>query len=254
MQADRVPMSPAPRTASGGGSRSPAASAKPCILIVDDEADVLNLVGANLRGAGFEVLTAEDGNTALELDNSRAPALIILDVMLPGLSGTEVCKALKASPRTAGIPVIMLTAKAEEVDRVLGFHHGAADYVTKPFSPRELVLRVRNILRPASAAALPREELVVGDLKLTISSPGLLVKGVPVDVTVTEFRILKALMERSGRVQTRDVLLNAVWGSGSAISARAVDTHMRRLREKLGAAAAQIETIRGFGYRLREEI
>jgi DNA-binding response OmpR family regulator len=247
-------MSPASRFASSGAAKNPAVTTKPCILVVDDEADVLNMVGANLRGAGFDVLTAEDGNTALDLANSRAPALIILDVMLPGMSGTDVCKALKGSPKTAAIPVIMLTAKAEEVDRVLGFHHGAADYVTKPFSPRELVLRVRNILRPASATALPREELVVGDLKLTISSPGVLVKGVPVDVTVTEFRILKALMERIGRVQTRDALLNEVWGSGSAISARAVDTHMRRLREKLGAAAAHIETIRGFGYRFREQI
>ncbi len=225
---------------------------KPKILVADDEPDVLNLVAANLRVAGWEVLTAENGPEAVEAVQSERPELIVLDLMLPGLSGLEVCRLLKGDPATAGIPIVMLTAKAEEVDRIVGLELGADDYVTKPFSPRELVLRIKNVLRRASKSDTPAAVLTLGPIVVDKERFQVTIGGKPVDFTATELKLLTLLMERRGRVQSREVLLNDVWGYESVIDTRTVDTHVRRLREKLGPAADYLETVRGFGYRFAE--
>lgn len=223
------------------------------VLVADDESDVLNLVCNNLKTAGFTALQAEDGPSALEQARTQIPALIVLDLMLPGMSGLEVCKALKAEPATKNIPILMLTAKAEEVDRILGFELGADDYMTKPFSPRELVLRVQSVLRRATTQPEKAEVLKLGDIIVDRTRHGVSIKGKEVELTATEFKLLATLMERRGRVQSRDILLNDVWGYESVIDTRTVDTHVRRLREKLGKAADCIETIRGFGYRMVDQ-
>ena len=220
------------------------------ILVADDEKDVLNLVCDKLKMAGFSTLQADDGPTALAKARSEIPALIVLDLMLPGMSGTDVCKALKSDPATKNIPVIMLTAKAEEVDRILGFELGADDYLTKPFSPRELVLRIQSVLRRGAAPAEKAEVVKHGDILIDRTRHEVKVRGKTLDLTATEFKLLLTLIERRGRVQSRDVLLNDVWGYESVIDTRTVDTHVRRLREKLGKSADTIETIRGFGYRM----
>jgi len=222
------------------------------ILIAEDEQDVLNLVATNLKAAGYQVLKAEDGESALEQARNALPALVILDLMLPGMSGLEVCRVLKAESTTRGIPILMLTAKAEEVDRIVGLELGADDYVTKPFSPRELVLRVRSILRRFHGVQETTDVLRLGDIQVDRSRYEVVVKGKSIDFTATEFKLLTVLMERRGRVQSRDALLNDVWGYESLIDTRTVDTHIRRLREKLGKASDCIETIRGFGYRMVE--
>ena len=220
------------------------------ILVADDEVDVLNLVASNLKSAGFNVLRAEDGHSALDQARASLPALIVLDLMLPGITGLEVCKLLKADPATKAIPIVMLTAKAEEIDRILGLELGADDYITKPFSPRELVLRVKSVMRRLNASSDDSQTLRLGDIELDRARYQVLLKGVPVEFTATEFKLLALLIERKGRVQSRDALLNDVWGYESVIDTRTVDTHIRRVREKLGAAADYIETIRGFGYRI----
>ncbi|MGV3531143.1 MAG: response regulator [Chthoniobacteraceae bacterium] len=222
------------------------------ILVADDEPDVLNLVALNLKTAGFNVVKAEDGLSALQQARETNPALIVLDLMLPEMSGLEVCKVLKKEPATAQIPIIMLTAKAEEVDRIVGLELGADDYMTKPFSPRELVLRVKSVMRRVLAAGEPADQLALGEIQVDRSRYEVLVKGRSVEFTATEFKLLALLMERRGRVQSRDTLLNDVWGYESLIDTRTVDTHIRRLREKLGDEADRIETIRGFGYRIVE--
>lgn len=223
------------------------------ILVADDEVDVLNLVSTNLKAAGFNVLKAEDGPAALELARNTLPALIVLDLMLPGLSGLEVCKLLRGDPATKLIPIIMLTAKAEEVDRIVGLELGADDYITKPFSPRELVLRVKSVIRRASAPAETADIIRLGDIQVDRARCEVLVNSRLVEFTATEFKLLTLLIERRGRVQSRDTLLNDVWGYETIIDTRTVDTHIRRLREKLGEAAECIETIRGFGYRINEQ-
>jgi two-component system phosphate regulon response regulator PhoB len=222
------------------------------ILVVDDEADVLDMVVMNLRSSGFQVISAEEGTGALAKAKSDAPALIILDLMLPKLSGLEICKVLKSDASTKHIPIIMLTAKAEEVDKIVGLELGADDYVTKPFSPRELVLRVNRSLRRGKDKPAGMEKLSVGELLLDHARHEVTVKGIPVELTATEFKLLALLMDRRGRVQGRDRLLNDVWGYESVIDTRTVDTHVRRLREKLGALASYIETVRGVGYRIAE--
>lgn len=218
------------------------------ILIADDEADVRGLVRSNLKAAGFGVLEADDGREVLEKAQRELPALIVLDLMLPELSGLDVCKALKADSLTAKIPIIMLTAKAEEIDRIVGLELGADDYITKPFSPRELVLRIKSVLRRGDS----EEEnlLTAGEIHVDLQRHLVLVKKKAIDLTATEFKLLTTLIERRGRVQNRDTLLNDVWGYESVIDTRTVDTHIRRLREKLGRAGDCIETIRGFGYRI----
>jgi phosphate regulon transcriptional regulator PhoB len=222
------------------------------ILVAEDEVDVLNLVAINLKSAGFNVLKAEDGSTALEVARTAFPALIVLDLMLPGMSGIDVCKVLKSESATKLIPIIMLTAKAEEVDRIVGLELGADDYITKPFSPRELVLRAKSVIRRTDSSGPIDHTLKIGDIQLDRSRFEVLVKGKQLDFTATEFKLLALLMERRGRVQSRDTLLNDVWGYENLIDTRTVDTHIRRLREKLGKSADCIETVRGFGYRIAE--
>ena len=222
------------------------------ILIIEDEADVVDLLSMQLRRAGgFSITTALDGAEGLKKARTEAPALIVLDLMLPRMPGLEVCKALKSDSATRHIPIIMLTAKAEEVDRIVGLEFGADDYVTKPFSPREVVLRIKAILRRGQNDG-SEENLTRGPISIDPARHRVLVSGKPIVLTAVEFKLLTMLMKRPGRVQARDRLLNEVWGYETAIDTRTVDTHVRRLREKLGKAASAIETVRGFGYRLRE--
>ena len=204
----------------------------------------------NLQRAGFDILKAADGEQALRLARDEEPDLVILDLMMPALSGLEVAKLLKQSPGTARIPVLMLTAKSDEVDRIVGFELGADDYVTKPFSPRDLVLRVQSVLRRSDSTPESSDELKVGVIEVDRVRHEVRIEGKPLDFTATEFKLLTVLMERCGRLQSREKLLNDVWGYESAIDTRTVDTHIRRLREKLGVAAELVETVRGFGYRM----
>ena len=227
-----------------------AASGK-TILIVEDERDVVDLLTLNLRKAGFTVSTAPDGAAGLHKARMQNPAFIILDLMLPKMAGLEICKILKSDPATRHIPILMLTAKAEEIDRIVGLEFGADDYVTKPFSPREILLRIKAIIR-RRAGEPAEEKLRSGLITVDPSRHHVAVAGKPIRLTSVEFKLLAMLLRRPGRVQTRDRLLNEVWGYESAIDTRTVDTHVRRLREKLGKAAGVIETVRGFGYRIRE--
>jgi len=229
-----------------------AASGKK-ILIVEDERDVVDLLTLSLRKAGgFVVSTAPDGAAGLHKARTEKPAFIILDLMLPKMPGLEVCKILKSDPATRHIPIMMLTAKAEEIDRIVGLEFGADDYVTKPFSPREVILRIQAILRRGETK--PGEErLSAGSIVIDPARHHVSVGGKRVNLTSIEFKLLRTLVQRRGRVQARDRLLYDVWGYESMIDTRTVDTHVRRLREKLGKAGDVIETVRGFGYRLREE-
>ncbi|MST95217.1 MAG: response regulator transcription factor [Pedosphaera sp.] len=222
------------------------------ILVVDDEPDALELVEFNLKAAGYEVVTAADGEEGLKMARTASPALILLDVMLPEIDGMEVCKLLKRDPATAAIPIIMLTAKGAEIDRVLGLELGADDYVTKPFSPRELVLRVKGLLRRGRPTEEKADRIVLGDLQIDIPRHEVRIQGKRVELTATEFKLLTVLAQRKGRVQSRDKLLQDVWEYDNLIDTRTVDTHMRRLREKMGRAAKYLDTVRGVGYRLVE--
>jgi len=219
------------------------------ILVVEDESDVADLLTLNFRKAGFRISTAADGASGLQKAREDRPDFIVLDLMLPKMSGLEVCKILKNDTATSHIPILMLTAKAEEIDRIVGLEFGADDYVTKPFSPREILLRIRAILR---CGETPGESLKAGPISIDPARHEVRVNGKQVRLTSLEFKLLRALMQRRGRVQERDRLLNEVWGYESVIDTRTVDTHVRRLREKLGKAGDAIETVRGFGYRLRE--
>jgi DNA-binding response OmpR family regulator len=226
---------------------------KPKILVIDDEPDALELIEFNLKAAGCEVVTAADGQAALKKARQLLPALIILDLMLPEVDGLEVCKILRRDPKTAAIPIVMVTAKAAEIDRILGLELGADDYVTKPFSPRELVLRVKRLLRRETTPSAPAERIEVKELVVDLSRHQAFVKNKPVDLTATEFKLLTVLAQRRGRVQSRDQLLQDVWDYDNVIDTRTVDTHMRRLREKLGPAARYLDTVRGVGYRFVED-
>lgn len=222
------------------------------ILVIEDEPDVVDMLTLALRKAGgFTVTTAADGGDGLRRAREELPALIVLDLMLPKMSGLEVCKVLKSDVATRHIPIIMLTAKAEEIDRIVGLEVGADDYVTKPFSPREIVLRMKAIMRRGKGEVVD-ETLTAGPITLDPARHYVAVGGKSVRLTSVEFKLLSMLMQRRGRVQERDRLLNEVWGYESVIDTRTVDTHVRRLRKKLGKAAEAIETVRGFGYRLRE--
>ncbi len=219
---------------------------------MDDEPEAVELVEFNLKQAGYAVTTAADGAEALKKARSQTPDLIILDVMLPEMDGFEICKTLRLEITTAKIPVIMLTAKAAEIDRVLGLELGADDYLTKPFSPRELLLRVKKILSRYQIEEKPKEQLRFGDLLIDLPRHIVSWKNKPIDMTATEFKLLTVLAQRSGRVQSRDQLLRDVWEYDSVIDTRTVDTHMRRLREKIGAASKHLDTVRGVGYRFVE--
>src|SRR6266851_3212608 len=222
------------------------------ILVVDDEPDAIELIEFNLKAAGYDVTSAADGDEALKKARSVLPHLIILDLMLPGVDGLAVCKQLRRDERTAPIPIIMLTAKAAEIDRVLGLELGADDYVTKPFSPRELVLRVKRLLRTESATPVKQDEINLKELRLDVPRHQATVRSRPIDLTATEFKLLTVLAQRRGRVQSREQLLQDVWEYDNLIDTRTVDTHMRRLREKLGRASRYLDTVRGVGYRFVE--
>jgi len=225
------------------------------VVVIEDERDLQKVLEFNLRQAGHEVLTALRGREGLELARSSHPDLVILDLMLPDMSGTEICKTLKTNPRTKDTAILILTAKGEEIDRVVGFELGADDYVVKPFSVRELLLRIDAILRrgkrerqvPASAPIL------FGRLRLDRDAHRAWIDEAEIELTPLEFKLLVTLYDRKNRVQTRSALLNDVWGMEADVTTRTVDTHVKRLREKLGLAGEYVETVRGVGYRFAEK-
>lgn len=221
------------------------------VLIVEDDRDILRLLAYNVRAAGFDVHTAEEGHEALNMARQHLPSLIILDLMIPGPDGFEVCKELKRNSDTKHIPVIMLTARGEEVDRVVGLELGADDYVVKPFSPRELILRIKAVLRRSASEPDPESLWQIEGLRIDLGSHKVTVEGEEVLLTATEFKLLVELIRSHGRVQSRDQLLDKVWGYRFDGYARTVDTHVRRLRQKLGRYSNLVETVRGTGYRLR---
>ena len=224
--------------------------AEATILVVEDENDIRELLAFTLAREGFTVLQADSGLTALELARSKHPDLILLDLMLPGMDGLSVYKRLQREPGASGIPVIMLTAKGEEIDRIVGLEIGAADYIVKPFSVREVILRIRTVL--GRKAQPPQDPILqCGPVSLDTSSHSVRVSDAPVELTITEFRLLQDLIEHLGKVRTREQLLSAVWGYSFDGYSRTVDTHVRRLRAKLGQGAEIIETVRGVGYRAK---
>ncbi len=226
------------------------------ILIVDDERDLRTLLDFNLRSAGYQTAHASTGAEALSRARGIKPALVILDLNLPDVSGTDVCRLLKSDPATANIPILMLTARGAESDRIVGLELGADDYVAKPFSVREVILRVDAVVRRArpsekSSAPTPRV-LSIGTIELDLDAYIARVGGTELPLTLQEFRLLAYLVEGKGRVRTRDELLSDVWNTSPEVETRTVDTHVKRLRDKLGVAGEIIETVRGLGYRVRQ--
>ena len=220
------------------------------ILVVDDEPDLLELIQVTLENSGFEVETATQGAEVFAALNRCPPDLMMLDLMLPDVSGIEICRKVRSTQEWADLPIIMVTARSQEFERVIGFEMGADDYVVKPFSPRELVLRVRAVLRRMEVPAEAPHEIRRGALWLDLEGHRCTVGELPVELTAKEFRLLSALITRPGRVLSRDRLLDEVWGSDLNVTARTIDSHMRRLRERLGESGKLIETVRGVGYRL----
>jgi two-component system phosphate regulon response regulator PhoB len=223
------------------------------IAVIEDEKDLAGLLAFQLQKEGYKVLTAHDGKSGYELVSSELPDLVLMDIMLPIVSGVEVCKLLKKQKSTQGIPVIMLTAKGEEIDRVIGFEVGADDYVTKPFSMRELLLRIKVAQRRVNREDQDDRILVMGPVVIDTSRCLVTVNGEEVILTTTEYKLLCALAERRGRIQTRDNLLKQVWGYSSNTDTRTVDSHITRIRTKLGLGGDLIKTVRGFGYKMEEE-
>ena len=225
------------------------------ILIVEDEPDLVSMLEYNLEKEGYQTRSALDGARGLELATKEPiPDLVLLDLMLPDISGTEVCRKLREQVATRDVPIVMVTAKGEEVDRVVGFELGADDYVVKPYSVRELMLRVRAVLKRGRSTAVDADaRTVLGCLAVDTEAHRVWVNDEDIVLTALEFKLLVTLLDRRGRVQSRDRLLDDVWGYQVAITTRTVDTHVKRLREKLGAAGQYIETVRGVGYRMRDE-
>lgn len=222
------------------------------ILIIEDEKDLAELLAYNLEREGFRTITAQDGLVGLEQARAERPDLILLDLMLPGMLGTEVCKALRKDVGTARIPVLMLTAKGDEIDRVVGFEVGADDYMVKPFSIRELTLRIKAILRRSETEAPAQSLFSIGKIVIDKQRHLVTSAGAEVDLTSTEFKLLLYLAERLGRVLSRELLLQDVWSYNNVGDTRTVDTHITRLRSKLGAPGDLIKTVRGFGYKMEE--
>jgi two-component system phosphate regulon response regulator PhoB len=225
---------------------------KGTVLVIDDEADLIELVRYNLDKEGFEVLAAADGESGLAIARRHSPDLIVLDLMMPGMDGLAVCRALRSDERTGRIPLIMLTAKAAETDRIVGLEMGADDYVSKPFSPRELVARVKAILRRAAQPQESNPLIRRGDLVIDLARHEVLYQNAPVALTATEFRILHFLAARPGRVVSRNEIMDAAMGTDAAVFDRTVDVHITAIRRKLGEGGERIETVRGFGYKLRD--
>jgi two-component system alkaline phosphatase synthesis response regulator PhoP len=221
------------------------------ILIVDDEKDIVKMLDYNLKKEGFRTVLAYDGEEALDLASREHPDLIVLDLMLPGIDGLEVCKTLKKESKTAFIPVIMLTAKKQEADKIVGLELGADDYVTKPFSPRELIARIKAVLRRSKEKEKLPEVLKIGDLSIDFSKILVSVANKPVELTAKEFELLTTLIKAKGRVLSRDYLLDTIWGFDHAIEiqTRTVDVHIRTLRKKLKSEARRIITVKNYGYR-----
>ncbi|MFH1390037.1 MAG: response regulator [Candidatus Margulisiibacteriota bacterium] len=220
------------------------------ILVVDDEKDIAEAIEYNLKTEGYKVAKAYDGLSAVKMAKEKIPALIMLDLMLPGMSGLDVCKALKNGPATANIPIIMLTAKGEEADKVIGLELGADDYLTKPFSMRELIARIKTIIKRYGGGIITAPKVLkAAGLDLDTDKHEVRVAGKPVELTAKEFALLQYLWENEGKVFSRERLLDTVWGIEVAIETRTVDVHVRRLREKLGKAEKYLHTLRGVGYK-----
>lgn len=225
------------------------------ILIIEDEKDIVKMLDYNFKKEGYRVISAYDGEEGLDLARREHPDLIILDLMLPGMDGWEVCKSLKKESKTTSIPIIMLTAKTQEVDKVVGLELGADDYVTKPFSPRELIARVKAVLRRVKEKDRLPEVLKIGDLTIDFSKIMITLKNKPIELTAKEFELLKTLIQARGRVLSRDYLLDTIWGFDHAleIQTRTVDVHIRTLRKKLKNEARRIITVKNYGYRFETE-
>ena len=224
---------------------------KGTILVIDDEKDLIELVRYNLEKEGFDVIAANDGQCGLEVVKRHRPDLVVLDLMMPGLDGLQVCQRLRSDPRSGRIPVIMLTAKATEADRVVGLELGADDYITKPFSPREVVARVKAVLRRSTPEHNQQQVIRNGDLTIDLGGHEVSYRGQRVALTATEFRILEFLAARPGRVFSRDEIIDAALGNETAVFDRTIDVHITAIRRKLGQGSEQIETVRGFGYKFR---
>jgi len=224
------------------------------ILVIDDEKDLIELIRYNLEKEGFLVNGALDGEKGLEIAFQERPDVIIIDLMLPGMDGLEVCRTLRADPRTARIPAIMLTAKSTESDRILGLELGADDYVTKPFSPRELTARIKAMLRRTSMPQTPPDMIQFGGLIIDLGRREVSCEGVHIPLTATEFRLLQYLADNPGRVYSRDQLIDHALGREISVVDRTIDVHITGLRKKLGHCGEWIETVRGFGYRFKEEL
>ena len=219
------------------------------VFIVEDEPDLRDTLKYNLENEGFNVEAFSNGEAFLGSVDKNKPNLVILDLMLPGVSGLDVCRKLRSNDNYDGIGIVMLTAKSEEIDRIVGFELGADDYVTKPFSVRELILRVKVLLKKRTDDGANEQILELGPILMNLDAHEVLIDGKIVNLTALEFKLLKHLLKRKGRVQTRDQLLGDVWGYSSEVTTRTVDTHIKRLREKLGEPGDLIQTIRGVGYR-----
>lgn len=225
------------------------------ILIVEDDTHISKLVKYNLEKEGYTCFTAITGEDAISTVEQEYIDLMVLDIMLPKMDGLEVCKLVRQMPDSKHIPIIMLTAKGEEVDKVVGFELGADDYMVKPFSPRELLLRIKAILRrreESVAAVDDIEEISIKNVTLNTARHKVFINKKEIPLTAMEFKLLFTLMQRKGRVQSRDVLLNDVWDMDASITTRTIDTHIKRLRKKMGRAGSMIETVRGIGYTLNE--
>ena len=227
-------------------------SNKGTILVIDDEKDLIELVRYNLEKEGYDAIAASDGQSGLEIAQRHKLDLIVLDLMMPGMDGLEVCRRLRSDARTGRVPLIMLTAKATEADRIVGLELGADDYITKPFSPRELVARVKAILRRTASHAEPEQVIRHGDLLIDVVRHEVKFDGKPITLTATEFRILQFLASRPGRVLSRDDIIDAALGRDANVFDRTIDVHITAIRRKLGRGSDQIETIRGFGYKFRD--
>lgn len=225
------------------------------ILIVEDEKDIVKMLDYNLKKEGFRIFSVHDGEDAIDSANKEQPDIIILDLMLPGIDGLEVCKSLKNSNKTASIPIIMLTAKSQESDKVIGLELGADDYVTKPFSPRELIARIKAVLRRMKEKDKLPEVLKIGGLTIDFSKISVAIKDKPIELTAKEFELLKTLLNAKGRVLSRDYLLDNIWGFDHAmeIQTRTVDVHIRTLRKKLKNESKRIITVKNYGYRFEHE-
>ena len=228
---------------------------KETILIIEDEKDIIKMLEYNLKKEGFKTLAVRNGEDAIDMAKSEHPELVILDLMLPGIDGLEVCKTLKADSKTSSIPIIMLTAKSQESDKVVGLELGADDYMTKPFSPRELIARIKAVLRRSKEAEKLPEILKVGDLIVDLAKISVTIKGKSIELTAKEFELLKTLIKSKGMVLSRDYLLDSIWGFDHAaeIQTRTVDVHIRTLRSKLKSESKSIVTVKNYGYRFDDD-